>query len=200
MFADPYLRLREACVVRRVAPVRNEERVDMVNTLVEENAAQGVTTPQAVHHQYAALFDRATLLPGWPLLIDRTRMALERAARSGLCVAVIVLEDVRRRSSASPDFTTFIASLRDGVFADDTVARIEGRTFVIVLNDVADPDVIAETAAKIVEDLDIVCHVGAASGVLPCDPEELINQAREDAIPPPPPRVATWEDQYRSWT
>lgn len=168
----------------------------MVATLTPETSVPDAVTPRRIHQQYTNLFDHATSLPTWPLLIDRTRMALERAARHDLLVGVVVLDDVRRRSSASPDFTTFVASLRAVVFADDTVARIDGRTFVVLLNDVANADAIAATTDEIVAGLGVTCQVGLAFGALPCDAEELINQARRDATPPPPPPVPTWEDRY----
>jgi hypothetical protein len=160
-------------------------------------------TPDTVHLQYTNLFDHATSLPGWPLLIDRTRIALARAARNDLHVAVVVFDDVRRRSSASPDFTACVAALHESVFPDDTLARIGGRTFVFVLNDVRDAGALADAADEIVERLGIDCHVGIACGSLPCDPEELINQARQDAVPPPPPPplpLPRWEDQFLATT
>jgi GGDEF domain-containing protein len=172
----------------------------LVATLTPETSVPDVSTPHRIHQQYTGLFDHATSLPTWPLLIDRTRMALERAARHDLLVGVIVLDDVRRRSSASPDFTTFVTSLRAAVFADDTVARIDGCSFVIVLNDVANADAVAGTTDEIVASLDVTCHVGLTFGALPCDPEELINRARRAALPPPPPPVPTWEDRFNSTT
>jgi GGDEF domain-containing protein len=175
----------------------DEELMDMVNVVTRGVAEGVVATPRTVRQQYGNLFDHATSLPSWPLLIDRTRMALERAARNELRVAVIVFDDVRRRSSDSPDLATCVGALRDSVFADDTVARISGRTFVFVLNDVAREDTLADTAHEIAQGLGISCHIGLAFGALPCDPEELINRARQDALPQPPPPVAGWEDQYR---
>jgi hypothetical protein len=158
--------------------------------------SEGTGTPSTVHRQYVNLFDHATALASWPLLIDRTQVALARAARNDLRVAVIVLDDVRRKSSVSPDFNACVAAFRDSVFADDTVARIDGRTFVFVLNDVANTDAVVEAAEGIVQALEISCRIGMAFGSLPCDPEELINQARQDAVPPPPPPTPGWEDQY----
>jgi hypothetical protein len=174
----------------------DKEFADMVNVVTREVREELVATPPPVHERYLNLFDHATSLPGWPLLIDRTRIALARAARNDLLVGVIVLDDLRRRSATSPDFSGCVAAFRDSVFADDTVARIDGRTFVFVLNDVANTDAVVEAAEGIVQALEISCQVGMAFGSLPCDPEELINQARQDALPPPPPPVRGWEDEY----
>jgi hypothetical protein len=155
-----------------------------------EGEATGHAASHAVREQYAKMFDRLTALPGWPLLIDRTHVALERAARHGSLVAVVVLEDVRRASSASPDFTTFISRLRDAFYGDDTVARIEGCTFVVVLNDVSDRDSVATVVQEVVVGSGITCRVGITFGVSPRDPAELIDEALQDAAPPPPPRTA----------
>jgi hypothetical protein len=174
----------------------DEEFADVSDVATKEPAEAIVATPHTVHEQHVNLFDHATSFPGWPLLIDRTQMALARSARTGLRVAVIVFDDVRRRSSLSPDFTTCVSAFRDSVFADDTVARIDGRTFVFVLNDVVDADNLAATAQEMVEGLDISCHIGMAFGSLPCDPEELINRARQDAVPPPPAPAPRWQDQF----
>jgi GGDEF domain-containing protein len=173
----------------------DEELADMLDAATS-GISERTATPSTVHQQYVNLFDHATALPGWPLLIDRTRMALARAARRDVLVGVIVFDDVTRGSSMSPDFNACVAAFRDSVFPDDTVARIDGRTFVFVLNDVDNAETLAEAAHHIVDALDIRCQIGMAFGALPCDPEELINQAREDAVPPPPPPVPGWEDQY----
>jgi GGDEF domain-containing protein len=169
----------------------------MVDLITREDISR-VVTPGTVRQQHAKLFDHSTSLPGWPLLIDRTQMALARAARDDLLVAVVVIDDVRRRSSDSPDLLDCVAALRDSVLADDTVARISGRTFVFVLNDVVreDEERIAASAHEMVKHLGVSCHIGIALGSLPCDPEELINQARQRALPQPPPVASAWDDQY----
>jgi GGDEF domain-containing protein len=170
----------------------------MMDLVTKWDISDGVVTPGGVRQQYANLFDHATSLPGWPLLIDRTRMALARAARDDVLVAVVVIDDVRRRSPDSPDLLDCVAALRESVLADDTVARVSGRTFVFVLNDVVqeDEEKIAASAHELVENLDISCNIGIALGSPPSDAEALINQARQSALPLPPPVVSGWEDQY----
>lgn len=170
----------------------------MVDVVTRETSEEELATPSRVQLQYVNLFDHATGLPGWPLLIDRTQMALARAAQNDRRVAVMVFDDVRRGSSVSADFTTCVDVLRNSVFGDDTVARIGGRTFVVVLNDVQRAETLASTAHEMVEGLGISCHIGIALGAPPCDPRELIDQARRDALPPPPPPPAPgWQDRYR---
>jgi GGDEF domain-containing protein len=174
----------------------NEGAQHMIDVVTRLSTDDVLTTPDAVHRQHQSLFDHATSLPGWPLLIDRTGMALARAARTGGTIAVVVLDDVRRRSAVSPDFTTCVAILRDSVRADETVARIGGRTFVLVLDDVGDSGAVTEGVRAIVEGLDIHCQVGIALASRACDPEALLNRARQDAVPPPAPAAPGWEEQY----
>lgn len=166
----------------------------MTATLLGPTATgNGSAMSHAAREQYAKLFDHLTTLPSWPLLIDRTHIALERAARNGLLVAVVVLNDVRRASSASPDFTTFISLLREAVYGDDTVARIDGSTFVVVLNDVFSRDAVATKVRELVDGCGITCRVGIAFDVSPRDPIELIDEALQDAAPPAPPtEAAPW--------
>jgi GGDEF domain-containing protein len=153
--------------------------------------------PSAVREQYARMFDGVTGLPSWPLLIDRTHIALQRAARHDLVVAVVVLDDVRRGSSTSPDFSTFVSLLRDAVHTDDTVARIGGCTFVAVLNDVSNRDTVATTTGEIVAGFGVTCRVGIAFGAAPCDAAGLIDEAIRDAAPPPtPPAPQSTFDAY----
>jgi GGDEF domain-containing protein len=165
----------------------------MMVTLPDPAATgSGSATSHAVREQYAKMFDRLTELPGWPLLIDRTHIALERAARRGFLVAVVVLQDVRRTSCASPDFATFISLLRDGFYGDDTIARIDGCTFVIVLNDVSNRGAVAVAVQGVVEGAGITCRTGIAFGASPVDPTELIDEALQDAAPLPPTEAAPW--------
>jgi GGDEF domain-containing protein len=170
----------------------NEDPAMIVGLPDPAATGSGSATSHAVREQYAKMFDRLTALPGWPLLIDRTHIALERAARCGFLVAVVILKDVRRASSASADFTTFISLLRDGFYGDDTVARIDGCTFVVVLNDVSNRDAVATAVDGVVEGSGIICRIGIAFGASPSDPTELIDEALQDAAPPTPTEAAPW--------
>jgi GGDEF domain-containing protein len=151
--------------------------------------------PPAVRDQYTRMFDGLTALPGWALLIDRTHISLERARRHDLLVAVVVLSEVRRASSVSPNLASFVSFLRSSLYGDDTVSRIDGSTFVIVLNDVATHDTVAMTVQELINRSGILCRVGIAFGASPQNAAELIMEALDQATPPPPPPAATpwWE-------
>jgi GGDEF domain-containing protein len=140
--------------------------------------------------QYAGLFDPLTQLPGWVLLLDRTRVALARAVRRGPLVAVIVFEDIRRSSEMSPDFTTFVGMLRSRVRPDDTVARIASRTFVVVLNDIDDRSIGSRIAERLLHGSGVTCRLGIAFGHPPDDGEELIGRALREASAPAAPAGA----------
>jgi GGDEF domain-containing protein len=147
---------------------------------------EALETPALAREQYASLFDPLTQLPGWVLLLDRTRVALARAARRGPLVAVIVLEDVRRTSETSPDFTTFVGLVQHRVRPDDTVARIASRTFVVVLNDIDDRSTVSRIAQRILHGSGVSCRLGIGFGHPPDDAATLIGRAIREAGSPGP--------------
>jgi GGDEF domain-containing protein len=142
---------------------------------------EALEAPALARDQYAGLFDPLTQLPGWVLLLDRTNVALARAERCGQLVAVIVLEEVRRTSETSPDFTTFVGLIRSRVRPDDTVARIASRTFVVVLNDVDDRSTVSRVAERILHGSGIICRLGMGFGRPPEGAEALIGRAIGEA-------------------
>jgi GGDEF domain-containing protein len=159
----------------------------------------GGVTPRIVLEQHGRMFDSATGLPTWPLLIDRVHVALQRAARHDLVAAVVVLDDVRRSSPTSPGFSTFVSLLHNAVYVDDTIARIGGRTFVVVLNDVSNRDQVATTTGEIVEGFGITCRVGMSFGAAPRDPQDLIEEAIRGCAAPAsaPPPLSSFEEYGR---
>jgi GGDEF domain-containing protein len=142
---------------------------------------EALEPPMLAREQYAGLFDPLTQLPGWVLLLDRTRVALARATRRGPLVAVIVLEDVRRTSDRSPDFATFVNQVRGRVRPDDTVARIASRTFVVVLNDIDDRSTVPPIVQRILHGSGVTCRLGISVGHPPEPPETLIGRAVREA-------------------
>jgi hypothetical protein len=76
-------------------------------------------------------------MPGWALLPDRTNLALVRARRTRRSVAVLVIDSPRGvAGDGTPDAVAFAGALRSVLRPDDTVARIDGNTYVAVCRDV----------------------------------------------------------------
>jgi GGDEF domain-containing protein len=165
-------------------------------SLNEPNALDASIERAGRHHQQ--LLDGMTKLPGPALLIDRTRVAIARAGRSQRTVAVIVFDEVRRADGHSQDFVTFVDLLRRSVRADDTVARLSGLTFVVVLNDISDPDRPARVAQRLLQSAGVQCRLGISLGTAPTSAEELLSIALREAraplggTPEPEPERKPW--------
>lgn len=118
------------------------------------------TIPVTDNRQYNALFDPATGLPGAVLLVDRLDVALARASRPKREVAVIVLAQLRLADGALwMNLRTVADRLRRVLRSDDTIARLDGQTLVIVANEVrgqAEADLIAE---RLLANGGIVCDI-----------------------------------------
>jgi GGDEF domain-containing protein len=126
-----------------------------------------------------------THLPGRALLVDRIDVALARATRLGPLVAVVVLDDVRNSSEPSADFSAFVAHLRAGLRADDTIARIAGRTFVLVLNDISDQDAATRVVQRLLQSSGLMCNVGITFAAPRRDARDVLSQALAEVDPPP---------------
>jgi GGDEF domain-containing protein len=131
---------------------------------------------------YESLFDDLTRLPQWPLLVDRTHMALARALRLDRSIAIVVVDRPRRVDGLPIDLVEFAYELRARVRTDDTVARIGPNTFVVVCNEVdeLDPDPLL-IAARLVLTLGVACRLGAVIGEVGDAPERLLIEAIEEA-------------------
>jgi GGDEF domain-containing protein len=131
-----------------------------------------------------ALLDEWSGLAGPALLVDRVDIALVRAARAGSQVSVVVFDGVRRIDDASDDFLAFVELLHRGVRSDDTVGQLSRRTFVIVLNDVADPDQPARIARRLLVQSGVQCRLGLAMGAAPLTADQLLTRAVREASAP----------------
>jgi diguanylate cyclase (GGDEF)-like protein len=147
-------------IVARVGP---GGEVLMLVTLGRELTAAPSTAapPDAVH-------DELTGLPGRVILDDRMQVALAHAARDGSGVASIIV-DVDAMKDVNDSFghavgdqvlQRFANLMTDAVRTSDTVARVGGDEFVVLLDGLDQPD----TAWQITERLrDTLCE----------DPDEL---------------------------
>jgi GGDEF domain-containing protein len=116
------------------------------------------------------LFDAVTGLPGPVLLIDRVEMTLARAARLRCFVGVFVLRSDYVAGNTPPSLAKLVADLRAELRNDDTLARIDGRTFVVVCGDLyrqGDADRIADRLLR---------HIGVngAVGVALAEPSDTV--------------------------
>ena len=137
--------------------------------------------PAAACRTYESLFDAVTRLPGWPLLLDRTQMALRRAARRDSQVLVLVLEDVRSDRGDALNVTAAVASISARLRAEDTIARVDERTVVIVCNEIGRDTDGAHIARRLLTQAGIECRIGIALSGGHDDPKSLLSAAVLDA-------------------
>jgi diguanylate cyclase (GGDEF)-like protein len=143
-------------IVARVGPVGEVQTLVTLGREIPDDPAVPAAAPDAVH-------DELTGLPGRVLLDDRMRMALAHAARDRGGVAAVVVDvdamkDVNDSygHAAGDQVLQRIARLMiDGVRSSDTVARVGGDEFVVLLDGLEEPD----TAWQITERLrDTLCE------------------------------------------
>ncbi|MCM0755559.1 diguanylate cyclase [Desulfovibrio aminophilus] len=125
--------------------------------------AQDITEMKAseARARHMALHDPLTGLPNRQLFVDRLAQALKHSRRTGLHMALLYLDLDRFKAMNDTHGHQFgDAVLREAatrlascVRESDTVARIGGDEFVVVLSDLAEPANAAAVAAKIREAL-----------------------------------------------
>jgi GGDEF domain-containing protein len=136
--------------------------------------------------RYETLLDSLTGLPRWALLIDRTGVALARAARADTEVAVFVLDDPHF-ADRPHDVLGVARTLQDRLRPDDTLARIGDRRFAVVCNDIRADEDAAQVARRLVWDSGLQCGLGVAIGKREEAPEQVIGRALLAALPGEPP-------------
>lgn len=144
-----------------------------------------------------ANIDNVTGLPNRSMFLDRLKLELARAQRTGAMLALVFL-DLDRFKEVNDTLGHDVGDLllrqagvrlRDSVRATDTVARLGGDEFIIILNDLRDNTVVGNIAPKIIERLAApfllngsTVYVGASLGITiyPHDglsPEVLLKNA-----------------------
>ncbi len=132
--------------------------------------------------QYRNLFDPLTGLPTWALLLDRTGVALRRAARAQRYVAVLVIHKVVWPTGHNEDLKGLAAHFLACVRPDDTVARVGDRTFVVVCSNIRDTGEVARIAQRLVQGVGIECDLGKVLATFEADAEALILRALHDTM------------------
>jgi len=111
------------------------------------------------HIRFQANYDMLTHLPNRYLIIDRLEQAILKAKRDGTRVCVLFLDLDRFKNvndlyghAAGDEVLKLVARrLRQVVRMSDTVGRLAGDEFIIALSDVANGDVGAQVAEKVIE-------------------------------------------------
>jgi hypothetical protein len=134
--------------------------------------------------QYERMFDRESGLPRWPLLLDRTTIALARAHRVNRVVAVFVLDDPHTFDGELPDFRELGQRLVARIRPDDTVARVARRTLVVVCNDIRRDQDAALVAQRLLQSSSVIAHLGVSLGVPGDTPDSLLARALDQAAMP----------------
>jgi len=152
--------------------------------------AEEMLTLQATH-------DTLTALPNRRMLFDRLATAITRLSRQPGMLAVLFLDldgfklvNDRHGHDAGDQLLKVIAGrIRETVRAEDTVARVGGDEFVVVLERVTDRADVARVAAKIIQAIvnpvpisEGEVRVGASVGITMsgdphADPDALIHDA-----------------------
>ncbi|WP_221237165.1 sensor domain-containing protein [Roseospira goensis] len=111
------------------------------------------------HIRFQANYDMLTHLPNRYLIMDRLEQAILKARRDGTRVCVLFLDLDRFKNindsyghAAGDELLKLVARrLRQVVRMSDTVGRLAGDEFIIVLSDVADGNVGDQVAEKIID-------------------------------------------------
>ena len=119
--------------------------------------------------RHLAYYDPLTTLPNRRLLEDRLHVALAHAHRNRLQMAVLFIDlDRFKRINDSLGhqvgdqlLVTIARRLCSALREDDTIARMGGDEFVVVLSEIDGPDAAAQTARRLIEVLKAPIVIGA---------------------------------------
>ena len=181
-------------------------QLDAVNTVLSEQLVERTQLLAQVQAQRDALerlatHDGLTGLPVMRLAQDRMKSAISRAQRSGAKVALLfvdldgfkMINDTHGHDAGDALLREVAARMQQSVRASDTVARIGGDEFLVLLDGVTGARIAEMTARKILDNVakpvvfgDAEVKVGASIGIAlypedGADPQELRRLA-DDAM------------------
>jgi GGDEF domain-containing protein len=136
---------------------------------------------EAQRAEYERLFDHETGMPRWALLLDRINVGLARAHRRNRTIVVVVIHEPRGFRNGPLAIGDLVEGLRDSLRADDTVARVASRTFVVVCNEIERDEDAATITERLLSEAGIVAHVGIALGEPNDDAGKMLNRAAAQA-------------------
>jgi len=167
----------------------------LATLLVAHDITERKAVEQRLAHQ--ALHDPLTGAANRTLFFERLTHALEHAARTGRSVAVLFLDldlfksvnDQFGHAAGDKVLLEVAHRLRETVRRDDTVARMGGDEFAVLLEDVVDQREPVQVAAKLRDSLGqpmtidehamaVSASIGIATG-LDLEPDELVRRADE---------------------
>jgi diguanylate cyclase (GGDEF)-like protein len=177
---------------------RLAERLAVEGSLVVENAGLREQDQQRIAElSHRAFHDPLTSLPNRALLLDRIEHALARAERNPRAVAVLFVDldrfkevnDTLGHDAGDRVLVQVARRLRSAVRPGDTVARISGDEFVLVLEAIARGEDAERVAARVIsemhrpyrvegQEVELGASVGIALGnESDLDPEDLVRRA-----------------------
>jgi GGDEF domain-containing protein len=94
---------------------------------------------------------------------------------------VVVIHEPRGFRNGPLAIGDLVEGLRDSLRADDTVARVASRTFVVVCNEIERDEDAATITERLLSEAGIVAHVGIALGEPNDDAGKMLNRAAAQA-------------------
>jgi diguanylate cyclase (GGDEF)-like protein/PAS domain S-box-containing protein len=157
-----------------IAAIRNESRTLTHYAALFSDISELKENEQRIRS--LAYYDPLTNLPNRRLLHDRLSVAIAHAHRNRSRLAVIFadldrfkrINDSLGHAVGDQLLQEFTARLRNAVREDDTVARMGGDEFVILLTDVDDTEHVAQIAHRIIEQVTQPMVLGGGDMVVTC--------------------------------